>query len=78
MHRFLRAIGFSEFKDKRQLDRIIKDIIKHPDVEKLALDSDGNEFSEVTHMFSEYFGITVCGLYEDDNSFSIDHYYPIL
>lgn len=77
MHRFLRAIGFSEFKDKRQLDRIIKDIIKHPDVEKLALDSDGNEFSEVTHMFSEYFGITVCGLYEDDNSFSIDHYYPI-
>ena len=77
MHRFLRAIGFSEFKDKKQLDKIIKDIIKHPDVEKLALDSDGNEFSEITYMYSEYFGITVCGLYDEDNNFSIDHYYPV-
>lgn len=76
MHRFLRAIGFSKL-NKKQLDKIIKNIIEHPDTEKLAIDSDGNEFSEITHMFSEYFGITVCGEYQDDNSFYVEYFYPV-
>lgn len=77
MHRFLRAIGFSEFKNKKQLDKIVREIIEHPSTEKLALDSDGNEFSEITRMFSECFGITVCGQYQDDSRFSMDYYYPV-
>lgn len=77
MHRFFQAIGFSEFKDKRQLDALLKDIIAHPDTETFAIDSDGNEFSEITRMYSEYFGIKICGEYLDDNSFYIDYFYPI-
>ncbi len=76
MHRFLRAIGFSELKNKKQLDELLKDTIEHPDMEKNAIDSDGNEFSQITRMFSEYFGITVCGEYQDDNSFYLDYFYP--
>lgn len=77
MHRFLRSIGFSEFKNKKQLDELLQDVIEHPNMEKLAIDSDGNEFSEITHLFSECFGITVCGQYHSDNSFSMDYYYPV-
>ncbi len=77
MHRFLQAIGFSEFKNKKQLDLLLKDIIAHPDTEKLAIDSDGNEFSEITRMYSEYFGIKVCGEYLDDNSFYVDYFFPV-
>ena len=77
MHRFLRAIGFSGLK-KSQLDELIKDIIEHPDMEKLAIDSDGSEFSEITQMFNDRFGITVCGQYQDSNLFSMDYYYPVL
>lgn len=77
MHRFLRAIGFSEYKNKKQLDTLIKEIVANPNVEKLAIDSDGNEFSEITYMYSEYFGITVCGEYQDDNSFYVDYFYPL-
>ena len=76
MHRFLRAIGFSGLK-KSQLDELIKDIIEHPDMEKLAIDSDGSEFSEITQMFNDRFGITVCGQYQDSNLFSMDYYYPV-
>ena len=38
MHRFLRAIGFSDLKKKEQLDELIKKIIEMPDIEKLAID----------------------------------------
>ena len=77
MHRFLRTIGFSELKTKKQLDKLIKEIIGHSDVEKIAIDSDGSEFVEMTKMFHESFGITVCGQYEEDNKFSMEYYYPI-
>lgn len=77
MHRFLRAIGFSDLKKKDQLDELIKKIIELPDIEKLAIDSDGSEFSEITHMFNDRFGITVCGQFQDGNMFSMDYYYPV-
>ncbi len=77
MHRFLRAIGFSDLKKKEQLDELIKKIIEMPDIEKLAIDSDGSEFSEITHMFNERVGITVCGQFQDRNLFSMDYYYPV-
>lgn len=77
MHRFLRAIGFSDLKKKDQLDDLIKKIIELPDIEKLAIDSDGSEFSEITHMFNDRFGITVCGQFQDGNMFSMDYYYPV-
>lgn len=76
MHRFLRAIGFSEL-DKKHLDLIIKDIISRSGKEKMAIDSDGNEFSEITHMYNEYFGITVCGEYLDDDNFYMEYFYPV-
>lgn len=77
MHRFLRAIGFSDLKKKEQLDELIKKIIEMPDIEKLAIDSDGSEFSEITHMFNERVGITVCGQFQDRDLFSMDYYYPV-
>ncbi len=78
MHCFLRAIGFSDFKNRKQINDLIKDIIENPDIERIAINSDGNEFSEMTRMYSDYFGITVCGEYQDDNSFYMDYFYPII
>ncbi len=77
MHRFLRAVGFSEFKKKKQLDELIADIVQHPDTEKIAIDSAGNEFIELTKMFCDSFGLVVCGQYTEQNLFSMDYYYPV-
>ena len=45
MHKFLRAIGFSEIR-KRDFELITEDIIEHPQFMKVARDSEGNEFAE--------------------------------
>lgn len=77
MHRYLRAIGFSELRKKRQLDEMLRDIVSHPDSQHVAINSDGNEFAEMIRMYNEDFGIVVCGEFQDDNSFYMDNFYPV-
>lgn len=53
MHRFLRAIGFSEI-GREELDKVLKQIIEYPTVEKAAGDSEGNEFAEISKEFGDF------------------------
>ena len=69
MHKFLRAIGFSNLK-KEELQNIFDQIMKHPTVEKTAMDSEGNEFTEISKEFGDFFGISLRGTYQDFLSFS--------
>ena len=75
MHQFLRAIGFSDIT-KKQLNEVIKNIIDKPEKLKVTKDSEGNEFAELSCDVASNMGITVRGIYNDDDSFDIDYYYP--
>ena len=75
MHKFLRAIGFSHIT-KEQLQHIFADIISAPTVQKAALDSEGNEFAELSKEYGDFFGISVRGVYNEDDTFEMDYYYP--
>ena len=75
MHKFLRAIGFSHIT-KEQLQHIFADIISAPTVQKAALDSEGNEFAELSKEYGDFFGISVRGVYNDFITFEMDYYYP--
>ena len=66
MHKFLRAIGFSHIT-KEQLQHIFADIISAPTVQKAALDSEGNEFAELSKEYGDFFGISVRGVYNEDD-----------
>ena len=67
MHKFLRAIGFSHIT-KEQLQHIFADIISAPTVQKAALDSEGNEFAELSKEYGDFFGISVRGVYNEDDT----------
>lgn len=75
MHKFLRAIGFSNIK-KGDLELLFDQIMKHPTVEKSATDSEGNEFAEISKEFGEFFGISLRGSYVDNDTFELEYYYP--
>lgn len=77
MHKFLRSIGFSELK-KEELEKLFEQIMKFPTVRKVATDSEGNEFAEISKEFGEFFGISVRGIYREDDTFEIEYYYPYL
>lgn len=46
MHKFLRAVGFSKIT-KEELNDIFQKIIERPMPQKVAEDSEGNEFAEL-------------------------------
>lgn len=77
MHKFLRAIGFSKL-NKDQLELLFEQILKTPTVRKAATDSEGNEFAEISKEFGEFFGISLRGIYREDDTFEIEYYYPYL
>jgi hypothetical protein len=75
MHKFLRAVGFSNIT-KETLAELIQKIIAHPTTEKISRDSEGNEFAEITKEFGDMFGISVRGVYNQDDAFEMEYYYP--
>lgn len=75
MHKFLKAIGFNDIS-RKDMEMIIKDIIKHPKIIKVAKDSDGNEFAELSYEFAANIGITVRGIYDENDQFIYEYYYP--
>lgn len=76
MHSFLRAIGFSKIKKKKDMDHLIEEIIKYPTRLEISKDSNGNEFAEISKEFGGCIGITLCGEYLEDDSFHMEYYYP--
>lgn len=75
MHKYLRAIGFSKIT-KEELNRIFQKIIERPMMQKVAEDSEGNEFAELTKEFGDFFGISLRGTFREDDSFEMNYYYP--
>lgn len=57
MHKFLRAVGFSKIT-KEELNDIFQKIIERPMLQKVAEDSEGNEFAELSIEFGDFFGLS--------------------
>ena len=75
MHKFLRAVGFSNIR-KKDLDIILEEIIEHPDVMRVTKDSIGNEFSEILKFYGDNMGIMVRGSYDENDIFQMNYYLP--
>lgn len=75
MHKFLRAIGFSNI-EKQELKELFQKIVERPTVQKVAEDSEGNEFAELSKEFGDFFGISLRGTFDENDVFELSYYYP--
>ena len=75
MHKFLKTIGFSNLA-RKDLKQLMKEIIEHPQMIKVTKDSEGNEFAELSMEYARNIGITIRGIYDDEDQFHPDYYYP--
>ena len=75
MHKFLRAVGFSEIT-KEELNHIFEKVMDCPTFQKVAEDSEGNEFAELSKEFGDFFGLSLRGTYDENDDFHMDYYYP--
>lgn len=75
MHQYLPAIGFSKL-NKDDLDKLIQEITLRPDYQESAIDFEGNQFVELRYMVADNVGLVLRGIYNENDEFILDYYYP--
>jgi len=79
MHKFMRAIGFSNLDNRRMQQKLITDVIINPTKRNYtSKDSDNSLLAEFDKDFAPGMGIAVCGEFDEEDNFTYDYYYPYL
>lgn len=78
MHKFMRAIGFSEYTDRKKLKELLTDIVLNPTSRTYTTNQEEILLGEFCKDFAENMGIAVCGEFDDEDKFIYDYYYPYL
>ena len=78
MHTFLRAVGFSNVKNRKSLDAILGEVMAHPDKKIQYRISETEDFTEITKKFGDSFGIIIRGIYDEKGFFHVEQYFPYL
>lgn len=78
MHRYLRAIGFSEFKNRGEVNELLAYVIRRADEKNYTsiYDTDETLFCEYLLDFMPGVGLGVRGDYNEDNQFILSYYFP--
>lgn len=78
MHSYLRAIGFSKYKSRKQLERIYHAILRNPNRKIITTVSVDTSLMQYEKDFGDGFGITLIGEFDINGALSVEHYFPYL
>lgn len=78
MHKYMRAIGFSEYTDRKKIKELLTDVIMNSDQRAYTINQEETMQGEFSKDFASDMGISVCGEFDDDDKFIYDYYYPYL
>ena len=78
LHKFMRAIGFSEYTDRKKLKNLLTDTIVNADERAYTMNQEGVLLGEFCRNFADRMGIAVCGEFDEDDKFVYEYYYPYL
>lgn len=78
MHKFMRAIGFSEYTDRKKLKELIRKCVTASDEREYTLNEEGIMMGEFCKFFAQDIGIGVCGEFDEEDKFTYEYYYPFL
>ena len=76
MHKYLRAIGFSKIKDRKELQKILTDIVVNGTDRAYTSNGEKTLLAVFGMDFAERMGIAVCGEFDEDDRFTFDYYFP--
>ena len=79
MHKFMRAIGFSEYMDRKKIKELIRMSVTGADERAYTLNEEGVMLGEFCKNYADGIGIAVSGAFdEEDDKFTYEYYYPYL
>ena len=78
MHKFMRAIGFSDLSDRRVQQKLITDVILNATHRSYTSNGEETILAEFCEDFAQDMGIAVCGEFDQNDKFTYDYFYPYL
>lgn len=76
MHSYLRAIGFSKLKNKREQNTLITSALENA-TDKMEIEiGSGIRLVQINQSFGKNLGISIIGEYDNEEILSIDHFFP--
>lgn len=78
MHKYLRSIGFSKLDDRKELQKLLTDIVVNGTDRAYTSNGEKTLLAQYSKDFAENIGIAVCGEFDEDDKFTYDYYYPYL
>lgn len=76
MHSYLRTIGFSQLKTRKEQNKLITAIL-NDDANKFEVSiASEPKLVQISHSFGNNFGISMIGEYDNDITFHLDHSFP--
>lgn len=78
MHRYLRAIGFSKIKSRKQLEGIYHDTLSSPNRKTATTISADTTLIQLDKNFGNGIGLSLVGEIDSTGALSIEHYFPYI
>lgn len=78
MHSYLRAIGFSKIRTRRQLEQIYAQTLRNPNRKIITTISVDTSLLQFEKDFAEAMGLALLGECDIEGNLSIEHYFPYL
>ncbi len=78
MHKFMRAIGFSNINSRSKLQELLTETVMHSNKRDITRNEDNILLGEFCKDFAKGLGIAVCGEFDEDEKFIYEYYYPYL
>ena len=78
MHKYMRAIGFSQLTDRRREQELITDIVVNSSHRSYTSNGEETILAEFCEDFAQDIGIAVCGEFDAEDKFTYDYFYPYL
>ncbi len=78
MHKFLRAVGFSKLKERKELTQLITDSIQEARKRSYVTTNENMILAEFARDYAEGIGLAICGEFDEEDKFIYEYYYPYL
>ena len=78
MHKYMRAIGFSKYTDRKKMKDLLTETIMNSERRAYTLNQDEIMMGEFCKDFGEQIGLAVCGEFDEEDKFVYEYYYPYL
>ncbi len=76
MHDYLRAVGFSSIKRKKDMDALINQVMESCTEKMILPIASDCKLVQFNKSFGPLFGVTVVGEYDETDVFRVDHCFP--